>query len=185
MMMITNTTHVRRIHTIATAVVNIIVSVVVAVLFLVLVQLHPLLLVMLLLIRDIEFLPLNLPVLIQVGLEGDHIVLEPEGRDGPDDVVAVDGLPLLPLALVGGLPSDEADELRHALLDRLLGVLRDLAVHREDLLHYPSNVCYGQEPVLFFVGIRSAIGGGLAETGALWAAYIWRALILHVSMVFV
>nr|GMC77124.1 hypothetical protein TorRG33x02_100610 [Ipomoea batatas] len=84
----------------------------------------------------------------KVNLEGLDVLLEAERSHRPEKIVAVDRFPLLSLALVGRLAGDEADELRHALLHRLLGVLRDLRVRRQRLLHDPAHVGYRQEPVL-------------------------------------
>ena len=94
------------------------------------------------------FLPLHLPILVQVNLERIHVVLEAQGSHGPEKIVAVDRLPLLLLALIGSLSCYEADELRHALLHRLLRLLRYLRVRRQRLLHDPAHVCYWEEPVL-------------------------------------
>ncbi|KAK7289576.1 hypothetical protein RIF29_03318 [Crotalaria pallida] len=77
-----------------------------------------------------------------------NVFLEPQRGHGPQQVVAVDGLTLLTLALVGGFAGYEADELRHALLHLLLRVLRDLRIFWQRLLHYPAPVRYRQEPVL-------------------------------------
>jgi hypothetical protein len=93
-------------------------------------------------------LALYLAELVEVVLERIDVVLEAERGHGPEQVVAVDGLALLALALVGGLPGDEGDELGHALLHRLLGVLADLGVRRQRLLHDPAHVRDRQEPVL-------------------------------------
>ena len=49
-------------------------------------------------------------------------------------------LALLTLALVRSLTGDEADELQQALLHHLLGVLGDLHVRRQGLLHDPAHV---------------------------------------------
>lgn len=46
------------------------------------------------------FISTHLSVLLQVHLEGFNVVLKPQRGHGPQQVVAVDGLPLLPLALV-------------------------------------------------------------------------------------
>jgi len=95
-----------------------------------------------------SFLPLHLPVLVQVNLERVHILLEPQCGHGPQQVITVDGFPLLLLALIRGFTCYEADELRHALLHGFLGLLGDLGVRRQRLLHDPAHVGYGKEPVL-------------------------------------
>ena len=46
-------------------------------------------------------------VLLQVDLEGVHVLLESEGGHGPEQIVPVDGLALLLLALVAGPASSE------------------------------------------------------------------------------
>ena len=91
---------------------------------------------------------LELAVLVEVPAHGVDVVVEAEGAEGPADVVAVDGLALLLVALVGCLAGDEADELGDALLHRLLGLLGDLGVGRQDLLHDAADVGDGQQPVL-------------------------------------
>jgi hypothetical protein len=93
-------------------------------------------------------LALDLAELVEVVLERVDVVLEAERGHGPEQVVAVDGLALLALALVGGLPGDEGDELGHALLYRLLGVVADLGVRRQRLLHDRAHVRDRKEPVL-------------------------------------
>uniref|UniRef100_A0A0A9GEY4 Uncharacterized protein n=1 Tax=Arundo donax TaxID=35708 RepID=A0A0A9GEY4_ARUDO len=95
-----------------------------------------------------HLLALELAELVEVELERLDVVLEAERGHGPEEVVAVDGLALLALALVGGLAGDEGDELGDALLHRLLGVLGDLGVGRKRLLHDPAHVRDRQEPVL-------------------------------------
>lgn len=103
---------------------------------------------------------LHLAELLEIALEGLDVILEAEGGHGPEEIVAVDGLPLLPLALVGGLAGDEADELRHALLHRLLRVLRDLRVRRQRLLHDPAHVRDRKQPVLLprrHLAVRSSV----------------------------
>lgn len=52
----------------------------------------------------------------EVDLERVDVLVEAQRAHGPKQVLAVDGLALLLLALVAGLGGDEADELRHALL---------------------------------------------------------------------
>jgi hypothetical protein len=91
---------------------------------------------------------LDLAVLVEVPAHGVDVVVEAEGAEGPADVVAVDGLALLLAALVGGLAGDEADELGDALLHGLLGLLGDLGVGGQDLLHDAPDVGDGQQPVL-------------------------------------
>jgi hypothetical protein len=95
-----------------------------------------------------DLVALEVAELVEVELERLDVVLEAERGHGPEQVVAVDGLALLALALVGGLAGDERDELGHALLHRLLGVLGDLGVRWERLLHDPAHVRDRQEPVL-------------------------------------
>ncbi|KAK3411591.1 hypothetical protein EUGRSUZ_I00332 [Eucalyptus grandis] len=101
---------------------------------------------------------LGLVVPVEVHLEGGNVVLEAEGGHGPEEVVAVDGLALLTLALVRGLPGDEADELRDTLLDGLLGLLGDLGVRREGPLHDPAHVGDRQESVLLLRVVVGAVG---------------------------
>jgi hypothetical protein len=91
---------------------------------------------------------LDLAVLVEVPAHGVDVVVEAEGAEGPADVVAVDGLALLLVALVGGLAGDEADELGDALLNGLLGLLGDLGVGGQDLLHDAAHVGDGKKAVL-------------------------------------
>lgn len=70
--------------------------------------------------------PTHLAELLQVELERLHVHVEAQRGHGEEDVLAVDGLPLLLVAALAGLRRDEADELAHALLHALLGVLRYL-----------------------------------------------------------
>jgi hypothetical protein len=98
--------------------------------------------------EDGGLLALDLAEAVEVRLERADEGLEAQRGHGPEQVVAVDGLALLALALVGGLPGHEADELGHALLHRLLGLLGDLGVRRQRLLHDARHVRDGKEPVL-------------------------------------
>lgn len=68
----------------------------------------------------------HLAELLQVELERLHVHVEAQRGHGEEDVLAVDGLPLLLVAPLAGLRRDEADELAHALLHALLGVFRYL-----------------------------------------------------------
>lgn len=68
----------------------------------------------------------HLSELLQVELQGLHVHVEAQRGHGEQDVLAVDGLPLLLVAALARLRRDEADELAHALLHALLGVFRDL-----------------------------------------------------------
>mmetsp|Transcript_12965 Transcript_12965/g.55332 ORF Transcript_12965/g.55332 Transcript_12965/m.55332 type:complete len:218 (+) Transcript_12965:1950-2603(+) len=101
------------------------------------------------LLRVRRLLALGLAILVQVHLERLDVLLESERAHGPQQVVAVDGLALFALALIARLAGDEADELRDALLDRLLGVLGDLRVRGQRLLHDATDVGNWQEAVLF------------------------------------
>ncbi|KAJ6301804.1 hypothetical protein OIU77_016008 [Salix suchowensis] len=89
-----------------------------------------------------NLLPLCLSKPLQINLERLHVFLEAQGRHGPQEIITVDCLSLLSLALVGGLSCDEADELGHAFLHRLLGVLGDFSVCWECFFHDPTNVGY-------------------------------------------
>ena len=67
-----------------------------------------------------------LSVLLQVNLQRFHVTLEAQGVHREQDVFSVDRLPLLHVAPLARLARYETDELGHALLDALPGVLRDL-----------------------------------------------------------
>lgn len=100
---------------------------------------------------------LLLPVAQEVGGEGLDVVVEAELVHGPQQVLGGDGLALLPLAAIIGLAGDEADELRDALLDRLLGVVRYLGMGRQHLPHYTYHVGYRHVPVLLPHRRRAAL----------------------------
>ena len=53
----------------------------------------------------------GLPVLLEVELERLHVVVEAQGRHREQDVLAVDGLPLLGLAPLTGLTGDKVNML--------------------------------------------------------------------------
>lgn len=65
--------------------------------------------------------------------------------DGGKDVLAIDGLPLLVLALFAGLAGDEGNELGYALLNSFLGIFGDFGIIGESLLHDAADVGYRQE----------------------------------------
>lgn len=96
--------------------------------------------------RGRELLALAVP--LQVPAHGVGVVIEAEASHGMADVVAVDGLAPLPAAPLGGLAGDEADELRGALLDGLLGALGYLSLRWDGFLHDPPNVGDRQEVVV-------------------------------------
>lgn len=74
----------------------------------------------------------HLAELLQVEFERLHVHVEAQRGHGEEDVLAIDGLPLLLVAALAGLRCDEADELAHTLLHALLGVFRYLGgVDRE------------------------------------------------------
>ncbi|KAI3735035.1 hypothetical protein L6452_14521 [Arctium lappa] len=66
-------------------------------------------------------------------------------RHRPQQIVVVDRLPLLSLTLVGCFSGDETGELRYALLNRLLRILRDLLICRQRLFHDPAHVSNRQD----------------------------------------
>ncbi|RRT62948.1 hypothetical protein B296_00004098 [Ensete ventricosum] len=106
------------------------------------------------------------------------VLLKPQRRHRPQQIVPVDRLPLLLLASVTrptssptieinekpkrqktnnqsrrnrtpiSLAGDEADKLGDALLHGLLGVLGDLGVGGESLLHDPDDIGDREEPIL-------------------------------------
>uniref|UniRef100_A0A8R7QTT6 Uncharacterized protein n=1 Tax=Triticum urartu TaxID=4572 RepID=A0A8R7QTT6_TRIUA len=93
-------------------------------------------------------LALELAEAVEVDAEGLDVVVEAEAAHGPEHVLGGDGLALLALAPLVGLPRDEADVLGHALLDRLLGVVRDLGVRRQHAAHDADHVRDRHQPVL-------------------------------------
>ncbi|PKA59815.1 hypothetical protein AXF42_Ash011940 [Apostasia shenzhenica] len=110
--------------------------------------------------------PLELAVAVEVDGEGFDVVVEAELAHGPEHVLRRDRLPLLPLAPLVRLAGDEADVLRHALLDRLLRVVGDLGVGREHLPHDPDHVGDRHEAVLLPHGaLAAAPGDGAAAPG--------------------
>lgn len=80
------------------------------------------------------------PVVAEEESEGLDVGVEPQGRHGRDDVLGRDGLAALAVALGIGLGGDVGDELRQALLDRLLGVVRHLRLRRQHPSHDPHYV---------------------------------------------
>mmetsp|Transcript_340 Transcript_340/g.996 ORF Transcript_340/g.996 Transcript_340/m.996 type:complete len:267 (+) Transcript_340:261-1061(+) len=92
--------------------------------------------------------PHGLPVLGEVQLERLNVLVKPEGRHGPQKIVPIDRLALFLHALVRRLGGDERYKFGHTLLHRLLGVLGNLGVLRESVLHDPSNVGDGQVSIL-------------------------------------
>ncbi|KAJ8524521.1 hypothetical protein ON010_g16597 [Phytophthora cinnamomi] len=124
----------------------------------------------------------RLAVLLQVELERLHVAVEAQRAHGPDDVVAVDGLALLLLALVAGLARDERDELAHALLHRLLAVLGDLGRGRQRHLHDARDVGGGQEAVLLadLVVVVLLLAGHAARLGN--ASFGARSLVLCMQL---
>lgn len=107
--------------------------------------------------RHGRLLSLELPVLIQIYLERLHVVFEAKGGHPPEKIIAVDGFPLLSLALVRGLAGNEADELRHTFLHRLLRVFGDFRIPRQRPLHYPPHVRYGEQAILLSNVVAIAI----------------------------
>lgn len=75
----------------------------------------------------------------QVLLQRVDVLVEAQRAHRPQDVVPVDGLTLLALALVARLGRDEAHKLAHALLDRVLPVLSHLGVGRQRLLPFANT----------------------------------------------
>jgi hypothetical protein len=82
------------------------------------------------------------------GLERRDIAMEAEVLHGPHDVLGGDGLAVLTAAPLVGLAGDEADELRHTLLDQLLGFVCDHGVGREPPAHHADHVRERHQPVL-------------------------------------
>lgn len=58
----------------------------------------------------------HLAELLQVELQRLHVHVEAQRGHGEQDVLTIDGLPLLLVAALARLRRDEADELAHALL---------------------------------------------------------------------
>lgn len=98
--------------------------------------------------------------------------MKPQSSHRPQKVISVDCFPLLLLALIAGLASDEADELGNALLNGVLGVLGDLAVGGKDLLHDAADVGDGKVAVLLTdVGLGALLADALmaASSGTRWS----------------
>lgn len=100
----------------------------------------------------------GLAVLLQVQLQGLHVIVEAQGGHGEENVLAVDCFPSFVMAPVAGLGGDEGDELGDALLDAFSGILGDFSTVRNDLLHEFRHVGDWQEAVLFSQGlVRSGL----------------------------
>lgn len=104
------------------------------------------------------FLHDGFSVACEVMLERFDILVKTKGTHGPENVVAVDSLALLALALVGGLGSNEANELGHAFLDGILPILGDFGISRQCLLHDACDVRRRQVLVLLAHGGISLLG---------------------------
>eukprot|EP00304_Pavlova_gyrans_P006552 CAMPEP_0206036710 /NCGR_PEP_ID=MMETSP1466-20131121/2962_1 /ASSEMBLY_ACC=CAM_ASM_001126 /TAXON_ID=44452 /ORGANISM="Pavlova gyrans, Strain CCMP608" /LENGTH=173 /DNA_ID=CAMNT_0053411211 /DNA_START=747 /DNA_END=1268 /DNA_ORIENTATION=- len=87
-------------------------------------------------------------VTVEVDRKGLNVVVEAKILQGPDDIVPVYGLSLFLNTLLVRLRGYEGDELRDALLDRLLSVLRYLSGRGHARLHDAPDVGDGQEVVL-------------------------------------
>ena len=74
------------------------------------------------------------------------------------DVIPIYGLSLLCLAPLTGLASNEADELRNALLDGLFSFFGYLGIFVDAVLHDPADVGDGQAVwLLIRTGSRSLL----------------------------
>ncbi|CAA6669869.1 unnamed protein product [Spirodela intermedia] len=91
---------------------------------------------------------LGLAIALKEEGEGLDVVVEAELAHGPEEVLGCDGLTLLLLAPLVCLAGDEADVLRHTLLDGLLRVIGDLRMRRQHPAHDPYHVRNGHKPVL-------------------------------------
>lgn len=108
-------------------------------------------------------IPFRLSILVQIPPHGLRIVVEAQIGKSPAYIISIHGLSLLLVALVGRLSRNEADEFRHALLHRFFGVLRDLRIRGQDLLHDPPHIRDREEAVLLLDGApfaRPPRGGG-------------------------
>jgi hypothetical protein len=65
--------------------------------------------------------------------------------DGGKDVLAIDSLSLLVLALFACFAGDEGNELGYALLNSFLGVFGDFGIIGKGLLHNAADVGDRQE----------------------------------------
>ena len=83
----------------------------------------------------------HLAELSEVDLERLCVVFEPERDHRVQDVLAANRLALLELALLRRFGRDKADELRHALLHALLGVLRYFRRWWHGVLHDARDIC--------------------------------------------
>ena len=76
----------------------------------------------------------HLSVLLQEQLERLHVVVEAEDGHGEQQILAVDGLPLLLVAPVARLARHKTDKLRDALLHALPRLLGDLTTKNAEML---------------------------------------------------
>jgi hypothetical protein len=86
---------------------------------------------------------LTLAHALDVGPECHDVVIDAKALYNQDDVLARDHHAVVTLALLFGLIGDNADELQHALLDQLLGILGDLGVGQEHPVHDAYHACKG------------------------------------------
>lgn len=95
----------------------------------------------------------HLSELLQVELQRLHIHVEAQCGHGEQDVLPVDGLPLLLVAALARLGRDEADEFADTLLHTLLGVfcnLRRRETHRNSLnVSFLIEDLQSRKPALF------------------------------------
>lgn len=95
----------------------------------------------------------HLSELLQVELQRLHIHVEAQCGHGEQDVLSVDGLPLLLVAALARLGRDEADEFADTLLHTLLGVfcnLRRRETHRNSLnVSFLIEDLQSRKPALF------------------------------------
>lgn len=95
----------------------------------------------------------HLSELLQVELEGVDVHVEAQRGHGEQDVLPVDGLPLLLVAALAGFRRDEADELAHTLLHTLFGVF--------------SNLWFGQGTEAQSFSVSCSL-----ETGLIWRTFL-------------
>lgn len=90
--------------------------------------------------------------LLQVEFQGLHVHVEAQRGHGEQDVLPVDGLPLLLVAALARLRRDEADKLAHALLHALLGIFGNLWETGTELKKkLRTNFCHSGSSIRPFV----------------------------------
>lgn len=98
-----------------------------------------------------------LPIPRQVLLQRVDVLVEAQGAHSPQNIIAVDSLPLLTLAFVACLGRDKAHKLTHAFLNGVLPVLGHLRVCRKCFLFIQKGNSISQIPGQFGIQRETSV----------------------------